>query len=257
MTIPYYNEKRGVYLFPQGPKVFIGKGMSRDDFTKVEYADLSGLSKADYKSKTLWIWESRDEIPDAADLLARFPDLENLALSRDLIPFKKNGLDGLKSLYISGFRNGNPANRHENHLWLKEQIMPCVEFFKYLDRSHFADFAGLQPENLPNLKWIECDVDNKKDMLKLMEKFESVTALSVEILCINGYRQELDLGLLSGLQLKEIQLLNCPKITNAEALLEMESLESLFVLSCKNALSAELKLKLKEREFAHLDVDFT
>ena len=238
----------------------------------------------------------KEEIPNVGDLIEMFPNVEKLALSRDLVPFKKINLDTLKSFTLNAYHNANLANAPKNHLWLREQVMPNVEFFRSFIKQQADDFCGIAPENLPNLKWLECEMDNKKSMLKTIQSFKNVTALrasnvgkqdifdafenrlqilsisgrfagfpmqkissqtTLEILYINGYKQEFNMEWLLNLKLKEIQLLNCPKVINAEALLEMDCLESLFIMNCKNALSAELKLKLKERKFAHLNIDFT
>jgi len=296
MTIPYYNEKRKGHLFPPGQNVYIGKDTSMPRYHEFTHIDHNSLVASNHDAKTLWVMGDKEEIPNVGDLIEMFPNVERLALSRDLVPFKKINLGTLKSFTLNAYYNANLASAPKNHLWLREQVMPNVEFFRSFIKRQVDDFCGIAPENLPNLKWLECEMDNKKSMLETIQSFKNVTALqannvgkqdifeafenrlqilsmsgrfagfpmqkissqtALEILYINSYKQEFNMEWLLNLKLKEIQLLNCPKVINAEALLEMDCLESLHVLSCKNALSTELKLKLKERNFAYLSIDFT
>ena len=294
-TIPYYNEMRKERLFPHGQKVSIGKNKPmRDEFIHV--ISHNDLSDSDYLAKTLRVQISNDEATDMGALIEKFPNLEKLSISRNLIPFKKINLDKLKGLSLTAFYGKRIENEHGNNLWLKEQIMPNVEFLRCFDNQRASDFCGITPENVPNLNWLECTIDNKKEVLKAIQKFKNVTALqasnvgkqdifeafenrlqlldisgrfagfpmdkissqtSLEFLWINSYKKEFDMEWLMNLNLKEIQLLNCPNVINAEALLEMNSLKSLHILNCKNALSSELKLELKDREFEYLEIDFT
>jgi len=296
VSIPYYNEKKKEYSSPkgQGQKIFIGRDTSlmSDGFTHINHDD---FIESNSHAKTLWVAGSKCDIPDIGDLIEKFPNVEKLGITRDLVPFKKIDLSTIRAFTLNPYYDTNLANETENHLWLREQVMPNVEFFRSFNKRQADDFCGITPENLPNLKWIECEVDNKKSMLKAIHSFKNVTALqaknvgkqdifdafenrlqilsmsgrfagfpmqkisnqtTLEILFINSYKQEFNMEWLLNLKLKEIQLLNCLNVINAEALLEMDCLESLFVLNCKNALPAELKLKFKERNFAYLNIDF-
>ena len=77
---------------------------------------------------------------------------------------------------------------------------------------------------------------------------------SLEVLYINGYSHEFDLAQLCTLKLKELHLLNCPKIINAESLLEMECLESVIIQNCKKALSIDTKQKLHLKNYLYIRI---
>ncbi|MCL1983013.1 MAG: hypothetical protein FWG53_08015, partial [Clostridiales bacterium] len=220
--------------------------------------------------------------------------IESLYVSRDLIPFTKSNLAFLKSFIIRDFCDEGLSAKFQEHSWQADQILPNVKFYGCLDQKSI-DLVGMKPRNLPSLEWLECSLDEKNKVLDIISGFESLTALSLgntrnqdlfevmknklkvlnleiltrgfplwkiadqtnlEILRINGYAG-LNMEWLLDLSLKEIQLFNCSNVTNAETLLEMMQLESLTVVSCRKALSKELKLKLKERELHFLDIDYS
>jgi hypothetical protein len=298
ITVPYYNEmiKANSGIYEQGQKIFIGKSkylpVGADEFIHINHDDRVDINN---QAKTLHIIGKKEDIPNAVELIGKFPNIEYLTISRDLIPFDKVNLDMVKSFSIHPCCDKNIDTNGESNLWLSEQILPNVEYFSFYSDQPASDFCGITPKNLPNLKWIDCTIANKK-MLKTIQNFKTVIALSaknvgkqdvflafenrlktlklsgrfagfpmqkissqtsLEILVINSYKSEFDMRWLLSLNLKEIQLINCLKVINAEALLEMDNLKSLFILNCKNALSSELKLKLKDRDFEYLEIDFT
>jgi len=296
--VPYYNEmkKANSGAYKEGQKIFIGKSKYSavsDDFLFINHNNLIDTNN---QAKTLHIYGSKDDIPNVSEIIGKFPNIEYLTISRDLIPFDKINLDMVKSFRVHPCCDEDIDISDKSNLWLNEQILPNVEYFSSFNGQSASDFCGIRPDNLPNVKWIDCTIANKKETLKAIQNFKSVVALSVEnvgkqdifsafenrlkilhlsgrfagfpmqkissqtsleVLVINSYKLEFDMRWLLSVNLKEIQLINCLKVINAEALLEMDNLKSLFVLNCKNALSSELKLKLKDREFEYLDIDFT
>jgi len=298
-TVLYYNKmmKSNSGTYEHGQKIFIGENkylpVRADDFIHINHNDSFDINN---DAKTLHIAGSKKDIPNVGELIGKFPNIEYLTISRDLIPFEKINLDMVKSFRIYPCCDASVATTDESNLWLSEQILPNVEYFCSYSNQPSSDFCGITPENLPNVKWIDCTVANKKEVLQTIQNFKTVVALSakdvgkqdifsvfqnrlkilglsgrfagfpmqkissqtsLEILVINSYKSEFDMRWLSSLNLKEIQLINCPKVINAGVILEMDYLKSLFVLNCKNALSSELKLALKDRYFEYLEVDFT
>ena len=289
--LTYYSDRRMNHLFPQGEKICVGAEGGRGDFIHLEYYD---LINGTYQPRTLWIVEKEGKIPDIGDWIYRFPDIEAFHVSRDLVPFKKVNLENLKSFSLRTFQDENLICKYQEHLWLEDQVLPNVKFFYYFDHK-ISDLCGLNPYNLPNLEWLECHLDAKGTTLEAISEFKTLTALSIttvwkhdvfgafnnqikllnlegfskgfpmmkiskqtnlEILRINSYKQEFDLEWLLDINLKELILLNCSKIINAEVLLKMKHLENLDILDCKKALSKELKSKLKEKGFNYLNIEY-
>ena len=290
LQMSFYASKRNNHLFPvgDGEKIHIGLEDARRDFIHLSFSE---LLNGNYTPCTLWLWLERSNMVNIRDLVDRFPTIRSLYVFRDLIPFEKTDLSSLKTFTLGRFSNKDLDVNFENYQWDPEQILPNTQAFFNNDKLHF-DLGGLQPQNLPNLEWLEChNLDEKGILLDKISQFKTVTCLvlervgnqkvfqslnnqlkvmklsgfakgfsfdgisnqtNLEILYINGYRQEFDLERLHSLKLKELQLLNCTKIINAESLLEMEHLESLVVMNCKKVLSKELKSKIQAKNYSYL-----
>ena len=287
----YYSEKRIRHWFPDGEKVYIGveNEFLRNDFLHLR---ISELLNGNHKPKLLWIVEQRGKIPEISEWIGKFPTIEALMISRDLIPFGNVKLDNLRTFSLASFQNEHLADNYMDYLWLENQTLPNVAYFSYLD-AKLNDLGGLTPVNLPNLEWLECRLDEKGKKIEAICKFEHLKALSIssvrnydvfsimgdqleilslsgfskgfpmhrvtkfanlEVLSINGYRQDLDIEWLLDMNLKEIELRYCLKIINTEALLKMKSLENISIIDCKNALSCELKSILKERNYRIINI---
>jgi hypothetical protein len=81
---------------------------------------------------------------------------------------------------------------------------------------------------------------------------------TLEALRLNGVRAEIDCAVFLALPgLVELNVLNCPRIVNVEALLEHPRLAAISFLSCGNPFKKEGKALLRSRGFAHLDIDWS
>jgi hypothetical protein len=295
-TMTYFDEIRISYLFLTGDKVYLGsKSDCPDDmiyFTrdqlKQEHINPSVLKIAQKQKLTLEMWKK----------IENMNDLKSLQISRDLLPFDNVNLAHLNSLFLTSFINEKLLDKRKEHSWSQTQILPNVELFAFFERWHLiGDLAGLKPSNLPNLKYIQCDLDNKGKVLDIIRSFEKLIYLdvsniknsdilsafeshklkilrmngfggkfsfeklhihnSIEIISICNYKLEFDIERLLDLNIREVILYGCPKIINADALLKIKNLESLRIVDCKKSITNDLKVKLKNKNLNYLNIDFT
>lgn len=292
--VSYFDSMRKKHLSPQrqGEYIYI----STEDMGEVEgvlHLRYSDFINGNYHPTRLHLDDKKRKIPRIDKWIGLFPHIEILALSRDLIPFQCTNLDNLRTFILSNFCDEKLLNRASDYSWAEYQIMPNVTFYLNAESQGIYDIGGITSNNLPNLEWLQCNLDNKGNTLEIIREFKKLTSLDVnfvknqdifgafdnrlrvlamggftknsslkeirnqtnlEIICINGYKSEFDLEWLLDLNLKEIQLISCPNILNADCLLEMEYLESIYILDCKKSLSKNLKSRLRERTFVYLDI---
>jgi len=283
-------------LSPSGQGDHIYIGLETEHRGEVKCLNYNDFINGNYHPVELYLDDKRRKIPRLDEWIERFPNIEVLSLSRDLIPFRKINLDNLKSFILCNFCDEKLSKKAHKHLWLKEQVMPNVKFYLNVEYQDIFDIGGIRFENLPNLEWLECRLDNKEKMIEIIYEFETLTSLdlsdvtnqdvfsafrdklrilaltgaskkfpmkkirnqtNLEIVYVNGYKSTFDMEWLLDLKLKEIHLISCPTVVNSECLLQMDYLESIYILDCKKALSKELKSRLKERNFKYLNIDYT
>lgn len=295
--ISYFVNARRNYFFPEGPEVFLGdSGSSRNDSIHLKPKEFIQQAN-NLQPSVLWLREEKKDIN--CDELLKFifnvPSLQSIHLSNDYLPLTSLPSANIKAITLLQFIDKKLLERFEEFSWGKDQILPHVEYFRFLDIDGRYDLGGISPGTFPGLKWIECFIDKKGKTLDTIQGFSSLTTAyllhvrkhdvfsilqgldikmlklegfdrgfsfqtidklsKLEVLHVNGYREKLDLKLIVDLPLKEVYFLNCPKIEHSEVLLQIPTLESVHIVDCKKPLSDTTKTSLKEKLIV-ADVDF-
>lgn len=221
------------------------------------------------------------------DFILNVQSIRSLKFCNDYLPLAGLPSANVRAINLLQFIDKELLDRSDEFSWRADQIVPHVEFFSFLDFDGRYDLAGISPVSFPGLKWIECFVDKKGRTLDTVQGFSNLTTaylhhvrkhdvftilqglgikmlklegfdrgfsfknigrlFNLEVLHLNGYRENLDLRLLADLPLKEVYLLNCPRLDHSEVLLQIPTLDSVHIINCKKPLSDAVKMSLKEK----------
>ncbi|MFI6761742.1 hypothetical protein ACIBF5_21640 [Micromonospora sp. NPDC050417] len=83
------------------------------------------------------------------------------------------------------------------------------------------------------------------------------TVASLRSVRLNGVYTEIDCAIFRDLpELVELDVLNCNRVGNVEALLDCPKLANVRLLNCKKPFDARTRVMFRDRGFAHLDINF-
>lgn len=286
---------------PEGEKLFYGsKEQHRQQLTYKEYNDWPDKAAARNIS-TLWFTPTLEQLqlyPGLPEFVKSAVNLKTLKIPLDFLPLDEGQVpDSTYSLSIVPFQDKTRVDDYEMFLWNEDLVLPNIAYFSFFDFDGIYELAGIGSEHLPNLKWLECFIDEDGETLEKIAGFEKLETLyaqhlrsydifkdlahlplkgiklegfekqfplqdivqlpGLEIIHINGFGEELDCALF-----RQFSQLREVMFMNCKKLKNVESLLEIRSLESLHSVSCnkafgKVKAQFEQAKLQQLNINFS